>query len=71
MGFEYPCGNTEFEFQRMKVFSGLQPEKGVDYSSVQNCMWGCHFVSIRKIPTSLLNKYKTMILVHPMSLLQN
>ena len=23
----------------MKVFSGLQLEKGVDYSSIQNCVW--------------------------------
>ena len=39
MGFSYPCGNTEFEFQRMKVFSELQLEKGVDYSSIQYCVW--------------------------------
>ena len=27
MGFQYPHGNSEFEFQRMKVLSGLQFEK--------------------------------------------
>ena len=57
MGFQYPRGNTEFEFQRMKVFSGLQLEKGCNYSS--NCVC-CHFVSVRKIPTSLLDKCKRM-----------
>ena len=38
----------------MKAFSGLQAEKGVDYFSVQNCVWARHFVSVRKIPTSLV-----------------
>ena len=42
----------------MKVISGLYLEKGVDYSSIQNCVWACHFVSVRKTPTSLLDKYK-------------
>ena len=37
-GFLDSRGNTEFEFQRMKVFSGLELEKGVDYSSIQNCV---------------------------------
>ena len=27
MGFYYPCENTEFEFQRMKVFPGLHLER--------------------------------------------
>ena len=48
--------NAEFEFQRMKVFSEIRLEKGVDYSSIQTCVWACHFVSVRKIPTSLLDK---------------
>ena len=43
----------EFEFQRMKVFSGLQT---IDYSSIQNCVWECQLVSVIKIPTSLLGK---------------
>ena len=43
MGFLHPRGNTEFKFQRTTVFSGLQLEKGVDYSSIQNCVWACHF----------------------------
>ena len=60
MGFSYPRGNIEFEFQRMKVFSGFQLEMGVDYSSIQNCAWVCHFVSDRKIPTSLLDKCNRM-----------
>ena len=30
----------------MKVFSGLELEKGVDYSSIQNCVYACHFVSL-------------------------
>ena len=32
--------------------------KNVDYSSTQNCVWACHLVSVRKIPTSLMEKYK-------------
>ena len=60
MGFQYPRGNTEFEFQRMKVFSKLQLEKGVDYSLYPKFCMGCHFVSVRKILTSLANKCKRM-----------
>ena len=48
----------------MKVFSALQIEKGVDYSSSQLCV-GCYFVSIRKIPTSLPDKNKRIIQAHP------
>ena len=60
MGFQYLRRNTEFEFQRMKVFSVLQLEKGVDYCSIQNFVWACHIVSARKIPTRLLDKCKRM-----------
>ena len=60
MRFSFPPGNTEFEFQRMKLFSGWQIEKGVDYSSIQNCVGACHFVSGRRIPTSLLGKCDRM-----------
>ena len=34
--------------------------KSVDYSSIQNCVWACHLVSVRKIPTSLMDKCKRM-----------
>ena len=34
MGFPYLRGDIEFEFQRMKVFSGFQLQKSVDYSSI-------------------------------------
>ena len=34
--------------------------KGVDYSSIQNCVWTCHLVSVWKILTSLLDKSKRM-----------
>ena len=44
----------------MKVFSGLEIEKSVDYSPIQNCMWACNFVSVKKIPTSLLDIYRRM-----------
>ena len=60
MGFQYLRRNTEFEFQRMKVFSVLQLEKGVDHCSIQNFVWACHIVSVRKIPTRLLDKCKRM-----------
>ena len=46
----------------MKVLSGQQLEKGVGYSSIQNCVWVCHFVSVRKIATSLLDKCKRITL---------
>ena len=44
----------------MKVFSGLQLEKGVDYSFIQNYVWASHFVSV-----SLLDNCKRMTSVHP------
>ena len=31
----YSRENSEFEFERTKVFSGLKLEKGVDYSLIQ------------------------------------
>ena len=31
----YSRENSEFEFERTKVFSGLKLEKGVDYSFIQ------------------------------------
>ena len=34
--------------------------KSADYSSIQNCVWACHLVSVRKIPTSLMDKCKRM-----------
>ena len=34
--------------------------KGVDYSSIQNFVWVCYLVSVKKIPTSLLDKCKRM-----------
>ena len=34
--------------------------KGVDCSSIQNCVWAFHLVSVRKIPTSLLDNCKRM-----------
>ena len=60
MIFSYPHENIEFEYQRTKAFLEFQPEKGVNYSSIKNCSWTCHFVLGRKIPTSLLNKHKRM-----------
>ena len=30
----------------MKVFLGLQLEEGVHYSSIQNCVGACQFVSL-------------------------
>ena len=60
MGFPYPSGNIKFQFPRVKVFSGFQFGKGADYSSIQNFVWACHFVSGRKIPTSLQDKCKRM-----------
>ena len=65
MSFSYPRGNIEFEFQGMKVLSGFQLEKGVNYSSNQNCVWTCHFVSGRKMLTSLLVKCRRMTQVQP------
>ena len=59
-GFLISPGNTEYEFWRMKVFSILHIEKGVDYSSIQNFLWVCLFVSL-----SLLDKCKRMTQVHP------
>ena len=44
----------------MKVFSWLKLEKGFDYSSKQNGVWACNFVSVRKTLTSLLDKCKRM-----------
>ena len=44
----------------MKVFPGLQLKKGVDYSSIENCVLACHFVSVRKIPTSFLDECNRM-----------
>ena len=38
----------------------MPTENGVDYSSIKNCMWACHFVSVRRVPTSLLDKFKRM-----------
>ena len=49
MGFWYPRGNNELEFQRMKVLSGLQHEKGIDYSSIQNCVWVCQVEKYRLV----------------------
>ena len=34
--------------------------KSVHYLSIQNCVWPCHLVSVRKIPTSLMDKCKGM-----------
>ena len=36
--------------------------KGADYCSIQNCVWPCHLVSVRKITTSLLDKCKKFII---------
>ena len=44
----------------MKVFPGLQLEKGVNYSSIQNCVLACHFDSVRNIPISFLDKCNKM-----------
>ena len=44
----------------MKLFLGLQLEKGVDYSSIQNCARAATLFQLEKIPTSLLDKYKKM-----------
>ena len=49
MSLSYTHGNIAFEFERMKVFSEFQLEKNVDYSSIQNCMWACHFISSRNV----------------------
>ena len=64
--------NTGFEFQRIKIFLGLQLEKGIDYSSMQNVVWACHFVSGRKILSSLLDKCKrkTWVLSHTIDALK-
>ena len=35
--------------------------KNVDYSSIQNCVWACHLVSVRKIMASSMDKCKRMI----------
>ena len=42
----------------------VQIEKSVDYSSIQNCVWAYHFVSVRKLPTSLLEKWKRITSTH-------
>ena len=42
----------------MKVFSEIQFEKGVDYSSFQNFWWVCRFILVGNIPTTLLDKCK-------------
>ena len=44
----------------MKVFSGLQLEEGVDYSSIPNCVRAVTLFQLEKIPTSLLDKCKIM-----------
>ena len=49
----------------MKVFSGLQLETGVDYASIQNCVWAVTLFQLAKIPTSLLYKFKRMTAIHP------
>ena len=49
----------------MKVFSGLQLEKGVNYSSIQNCVWAVTLFQLEKIPTSLLGKCNRMTKVNP------
>ena len=49
----------------MKVFSGIQREKGVDYSSFKECAWASDFASVKKILTSLLGKCKRTTKVHP------
>ena len=46
------------EFQRMKAFSGLQLEKDVDYSSIENCVGAVTLLQLEEIPTSLLDKGK-------------
>ena len=38
----------------MKVFSGQQLEKGVDYFSTQNCVWAVTLFQLEKISISLL-----------------
>ena len=63
--FLIPLGNIEFEFQRMKVFSGLQLENDVDYSSIQNCVSAVTLFRLEKAPLSLLDKCKRMTEVHP------
>ena len=42
----------------MKAFSGLQLEKGIDYSSIENCVGAVTLLQLEKIPTSLLDKGK-------------
>ena len=39
----------------MEVYSGIRLEMGVDYSSIQNCVWVCHFVSVTKILVYWIN----------------
>ena len=50
----YSRENTEFEFEKTKVFSVLKLEKGVDYSYIQYFVWACHFVSVTDIERTFL-----------------
>ena len=46
----------------MKVFSGLQLERVL--ITIQNCVWAFRLVSVRKMPTNLMDKCKRMTKVH-------
>ena len=45
----------------MKVYLELKLKKGVDYSSIQNCAWPCHFLSVKKLLSRLLDNFLTVL----------
>ena len=59
-GFLIPTWKYWIWISKNESILRISAWKGVDYSAIQNRVWACHLVSVRKIPTSLLDKCKRM-----------
>ena len=57
-GFLIPTWKYWIWISKNESILRISAWKGVDYSAIQNRVWACHLVSVRKIPTSLLDKCK-------------
>ena len=64
-GFLIPIWKYEIWISKNDSILRTTVWKGIDYSSIQSCVWACHLVSVRKILTSLLDKCNRMTEVQP------
>ena len=66
-GFLIPTWKYWIWISRNESILRTTPCKGVDCSSIQNCVWVCQLVSVKKIPNSLLDNCKRISYVHTLT----